>query len=55
MLFNVQKLFQTADNEVRVAGQEGHIEREGGKKKSGCRWLQNPGIEIKILNPLENI
>lgn len=33
MLFNVQKLFQTADNEVRVAGQEGHIEREGGKKK----------------------
>lgn len=56
MLLNLQNLFQTEDNEAWVAGQEDHLGIKNKKKKKkteGCRFLQNYGIETKLLDPLQ--
>lgn len=62
MLFNLQKLFQTEDNEARRAGYKDLLgmkkkkERENRENKTeGCRLLQNYSVETKLLDPLQQL
>lgn len=49
MLFNLQNLFQTEDNKVKIAGQEDHL---GGEVDF---YLYNYSVETKLLDPVQQL